>query len=84
MAAQVIGRARQGARGNEDARKKFATPYLVNTLRNAALIARSSSVDVLTGRHPRTPIVLAAAGPSLNRNIEELRPFLAEARKTPR
>jgi hypothetical protein len=74
-AAQVIGRARQGARGNEDARKKFATPYLVNTLRNAARIARSSSVDVLTGRHPRTPIVLAAAGPSLNRNIEELRPF---------
>jgi hypothetical protein len=74
-AAQVIGRARQGARGNEDARKKFATPYLVNTLSNAALIARSASVDVLTGRYPRTPIVLAAAGPSLNRNIEELRPF---------
>jgi hypothetical protein len=74
-AAQVIGRARLGARGNEDARRKFATPYLVNTVRNAALIARSSSVDVLTGRYPRTPIVLAAAGPSLNRNIEELRAF---------
>jgi hypothetical protein len=74
-AAQVIGRARQGARGNEDARKKFATPYLVNTLSNAALIARSSSVDALAGRYPRTPIVLAAAGPSLNRNIDELRPF---------
>lgn len=74
-AAQVIGRARLGARGNEDARKKFATPYLVNTLRNAALIARSPSVDVLTASYPRTPIVLAAAGPSLNRNIEDLRPF---------
>ena len=73
-AAQVIGRARQGARGNEDARKKFATPYLVNTLSNVALIAKSASVDALTGRYPKTPIVLAAAGPSLNRNIEELRP----------
>ena len=74
-AAQVIGRARQGARGNEDARRKFATPYLVNTLQNVARLARSSSVDALVGRYPRVPVVLAAAGPSLNRNIEELRPF---------
>jgi hypothetical protein len=74
-AAQVIGRAKQGARGNEDARKKFATPYLVNTLRNVRLVARSPSVDVLFGRYARVPIVLAAAGPSLNRNIDELRPY---------
>jgi hypothetical protein len=33
-AGQVIGRALQGARANEEARKRFATPYLVNTLRN--------------------------------------------------
>ena len=75
LAAQVIGRARQGARGNEEARRKFAAPYLVNTLRNAATIARARSVDDLVGPYRGLPIVVAAAGPSLNRNIEELRPY---------
>lgn len=75
LAAQVIGRARQGARGNEEARRKFAAPYLVNTLLNAPTIARAASVDVLEHRYRGMPIVVAAAGPSLNRNIEELRPY---------
>ena len=74
-AAQVIGRARLGARGNEEARRKFAAPYLVNTLLNAPTIAKASSVDVLANRYRGMPIVIAAAGPSLNRNIEELRPY---------
>jgi hypothetical protein len=75
LAAQVIGRARQGARGNEEARRKFAAPYLVNTLLNAPRIARAASVDVLEHRYRGMPIVVAAAGPSLNRNIEDLRPY---------
>jgi hypothetical protein len=74
LAGRIIGSARQGARGNEDARKKFATPYLVNTLRNVPTVVHARSVDVLAGRYSGRPIVLAAAGPSLNRNIEELRP----------
>jgi hypothetical protein len=75
LAAQVIGRARQGARGNEEARRKFAAPYLVNTLRNAATVAKAGSVDDLVGPYRGMPIVVAAAGPSLNRNIDELRPY---------
>ncbi len=75
LAAQVIGRARLGARGNEEARRKFAGPYLVNTLLNVPTIARAASVDVLENRYRGMPVVVAAAGPSLNRNIEELRPY---------
>ena len=75
LAAQLIGRARQGARGNEEARRKFAAPYLVNTLGNTAIIAAAGSVDDLVGQYRGTPIVVAAAGPSLNRNLEELRPY---------
>ena len=74
LAGTVIGRARKGAIANEEARRKFETPYLVNTLQNVRTIARSPSVDRLFGRHRSEPVVLAAAGPSLNRNLEELRP----------
>lgn len=73
LAAQIIGRARVGARGNEDARRKFAAPYLVNTLQNVPVMARAQSVEALAGRYRGWPIVVAAAGPSLNRNVEALR-----------
>jgi hypothetical protein len=63
------------ARANETARRRFAAPYLLNTLRNAPSLATESDAGALTGLYEGTPVVIAAAGPSLNRNIEELRPY---------
>src|SRR5262245_23852469 len=50
-------------------------PYAIRALRNAGRIARAGSVDALFGRFPGAPIVIACGGPSLERNLEELRPW---------
>ena len=74
-AARLARAVIASARANEVARRRFAAPYLLNTLRNASSLASESDADALTNLHAGTPVVIAAAGPSLNRNIEELRPY---------
>lgn len=74
QAARLAGKSIADARANEGARRRFAAPYLLNTLRNVPSLAAESDAGALFNLYPRTPIVIAAAGPSLNRNIEELRP----------
>jgi SAM-dependent methyltransferase len=61
-----------GAIQNEQARRAFAGRYLLNTLTNLPMIATESDVTALAGRFHDRPTVVVAAGPSLDRNIEEL------------
>lgn len=62
------------AGANERARRQFAGPYLLNTLHNLPHLLRSHDVRDVAGRFAGVPVVVAAAGPSLNRNLEELAP----------
>jgi hypothetical protein len=74
-AARIAQKAISGALANERARRLFAAPYLLNTLRNVPAIARESDAGALAGLHRGAPIVVAGAGPSLNRNLEAFRPY---------
>src|SRR5262245_22653530 len=64
-------------------------PYAIRALRNAGRIARARSVDTLFGRYPGVPVVVACSGPSLERNLDDLRPWrervvlIAEAAAAP-
>jgi hypothetical protein len=73
-AARLTRSVIAGARANEQARRRFAAPYLLNTLRNVPSLASESDADALTNLYAGQQVVIAAAGPSLNRNLEELRP----------
>lgn len=72
IAAQIVGQAVGGARANEHARQQFAGRYLTNTLRNFEVIAGGRNAGALAGRYAGVPAVIAAAGPSLNRNLDAL------------
>jgi hypothetical protein len=74
-AARIIGVARDSAARNEEARQRFAPTYVLNTSRNVPMLARESDVARLFGVCRGSAVVVAAAGPSLNRNAEELRPY---------
>jgi hypothetical protein len=62
-----------GARANDDARKKFAGRYLLNTLRNLPALLDEGDVASLRDMFPGIPAIVVAAGPSLDDNIEQLR-----------
>jgi len=73
LARNVAHRVVDGARANANAKKAFAPRYLINTLSNLAGIATEASVDALRGKFEGVPAIVAAAGPSLDRNIEDLK-----------
>ncbi len=73
QARRVAGQAQVGAEKNEAARRRFAGPYLLNTLANLPVISAEGDVAALTDRFADVPAVVVGAGPSLDRNIEELR-----------
>jgi 2-polyprenyl-3-methyl-5-hydroxy-6-metoxy-1,4-benzoquinol methylase len=62
-----------GAVQNDQARRRFAGRYLLNTLTNLPVIATESDVTSLFDAFPGMPAVVVAAGPSLDRNIAELK-----------
>jgi hypothetical protein len=68
-AVRVAARAWFGARANQEARRQNAGRYLLNTLRNAPAIAAGGDAAVLAGSFTGVPIVIVAAGPSLDRNL---------------
>jgi hypothetical protein len=72
-AAQVVKRIVFGVRANAGARRANAGRYLLNTLRNLSAIAEGGDVDALAGLFADRPAVVAAAGPSLTRNLDDLR-----------
>jgi hypothetical protein len=62
-----------GARANEEARRRFAGPYVVNTLENLqTLVAEGDAAD-LDGALSGLPAIVIAAGPSLDQNLDHLR-----------
>lgn len=71
-AVTVVERLRFEAASNAHARRALAGRYLRNTLTNAARLTREGSASALQGLMPGTPAIIAAAGPSLDRNIHDL------------
>jgi hypothetical protein len=57
---------------NDGARRASAGRYLLHTLANAPRLAREADVGGLAGLFEGIPAVIAAAGPSLDRNIRDL------------
>lgn len=74
-AARVAQQILVGVRANAEARRRFAPGYLTNVIRNVASILRGRDVRDLEGVCAGMPAVVAAAGPSLDRNIQELAPL---------
>lgn len=69
----VAAQAALGAMQNNQARRKFAGPYLLNTLTNLPAIVAESNVAALVDAFSGVPAVIVAAGPSLDRNIADLK-----------
>jgi hypothetical protein len=65
-----LDKARAGAAANATARKRFAGPYLVNTLCNRPAIEREADVDALEGLAAGAPAIVVGAGPSLDGALE--------------
>jgi hypothetical protein len=78
-AAAVAERMAQNARSNGTARRRFAGPYLRQTLTNVPAIAREGDVQALTGAFPSVPAIVVGAGPSLDGNLAQLRAWQAHA-----
>ena len=70
VATQMIAEAGK----NQEARRRFAGRYLLQTLANLPVIAREGDAGVLDGRFSGCPAVVLGAGPSLDENL----PALAE------
>ena len=65
-AARVVQQVLFGVRANAEARRQFAAPYLLNTLRNVPAISRGADVMALRDVYAGTPAVVVGAGPSLD------------------
>jgi hypothetical protein len=72
-ATSVAKRVAQNAKANGNARRRFAGPYLLQTLTNLTSIADEADVQALEGRFRGVPAVVVGAGPSLDQNSEQLR-----------
>lgn len=72
-ALELAKRLINGARQNEAARRAFAGPYLLNTLRNLPVIAREGDVAALEDAFLGTPAIVVAAGPSLDATLPAVR-----------
>lgn len=69
MARQVV----LGAVANQNARRHLAGRYLLNTLSNLAVVASEGDVSSLAGTFHGVPAIIVGAGPSLDRNLPDLR-----------
>lgn len=72
-AVRVLNQIVDGARANAEARQRFAPRYLANTLRNLPALLQGSDMSALSGAFRGIPAVVAGAGPSLDRNLAELK-----------
>jgi hypothetical protein len=57
---------------NDGARRASAARYLLQTLANAPRLAREADAGILTSLFAGMPAVIVAAGPSLDRNLDDL------------
>ena len=69
LAKQIV----RGAHANEEARRRFAGGYLLNTLTNLPTIASEGDAAALTGLFNDVPAIVVGAGPSLDHNLPALR-----------
>jgi hypothetical protein len=69
---QQIERRRFGLAANAEARRRFAGPYLLNTLRNLPALQDEANVAALDGAFDGRPIFVVGAGPSLDANLTTL------------
>lgn len=67
------------ASANERARVQFGARYLRHTLANLPHLHGSRDVGDLFGKFSGTPVLVLAAGPSLDVNLEQLRPVRERA-----
>ena len=72
-ATQVLKQVLFDAHANADARRRLAPRYLTNSLRNIPAIVAGNDLASLKGTYRGVPAVIAAAGPSLDASIDELR-----------
>jgi 6-hydroxymethylpterin diphosphokinase MptE-like protein len=68
IAKQIV----RGARANEEARKRLAGQYLLNTLINLPTIASEGDAAALTRLFAGSPAIVVGAGPSLDANLAAL------------
>jgi hypothetical protein len=78
-AAKLVKRIVFGAKANAEARRQFAPRYLVNSLRNAPAMLAGRDIRSLTGACKGIPAVVAAAGPSLDLALDDLRAVAGRA-----
>ena len=78
-AARVLKKILFGVKANAAARRRFAAPYLLNTLRNLPAIVSGSDVRALADAFRGIPAIVVGAGPSLDRSIAELRDIAGRA-----
>jgi hypothetical protein len=71
-ALAAVERLRFEAAANEEAKRALAGRYLRHTLANAARLTREGDAAALEGIFAGTPAVIAAAGPSLDSNLNDL------------
>jgi hypothetical protein len=72
-ARALVKRLCHETRANAEARRELGGRYLLNTLGNLTAIATGGDVGALFGAAERTPTILVAAGPSLERALPMLR-----------
>jgi hypothetical protein len=75
-AKSLVAHILAGVQANDEARRRFAGRYLLNTLANLPVIAVESDAAVLTDAFAGVPAIVVGAGPSLDRNM----PMLAAAK----
>lgn len=78
-AAKLVVKAHADATANDEARKAFAGRYLLNTLANLPHVVGAPSGAVLAGTRRAQPVLVVAAGPSLDRTL----PVLAAMEQRP-
>ena len=74
-ARRIFDRAMFDASANAEARETLGGRYLVNTLRNLPRILASPDLRAWADSRRGQPAVVCGAGPSLNRNLDDLRPY---------
>jgi hypothetical protein len=72
-ANKVAARIVAGAQANEEARRRFAGRYLLNTLANLPTIVDEADAASLFDAFARVPALVVAAGPSLDATLPAVR-----------
>lgn len=73
LALDAMAKAVRGVSANAESKRRHAGIYRRNTLFNAPVLAEEGDVAALAGVARDIPVVIAAAGPSLDRQLDALR-----------